>query len=403
MAFSAHGHFTSCDATSCQESYIRSSGGGGGGGRRTTAQNSAGSTPGTVYTGTAWTFHGDIKLISTQEGYKEAKGKVEFVTEFSSDSGPIAITHDDYDHYGGGHSDGHELRPISAREDGGELHIEIPHPHSAVMQAPTEPAAQPAADSKASTSTPAADPKATTQTVGAAAATTPEPKLTPVEVSKAKPSAMWLNPGTQSGPSAKSTTGSSRWLSAPTKKSVPSASSMFPSQPGPRQGDVGIPGLRSERPRPRGMAMPDPTGLNPGIKSQPRGMAGPDPLALIPGIKSQPGIRAQPGPLGNMNPPSINSQAPKQQRKASQAQPIGMGLIPGMGSATPKKSAHEILNLGLPAPSVKFIPGQTGHSHLHLNNSTSHHYYAKPAQSWRDLPLIKGGNMKITLYKLEPY
>jgi len=376
MAFSAHGHFTSCDATSCEARYLR--------GTRQSGSNTQVSTPGSVYTGTAWIFHGDINLISTPEGYKESKGRVEFVTEFDSESGPIAITHDDYGYYGEGHEHGDDLHIIQVENPhhgeghghGDDLHIIQVDSHPHVMQAPTEPAAQPAADSQASTSTPVADPnKATTSTVGAAA--TPEPQLTPVEVSKAKPSAMWLNPGTQTG-SAKSSTGSSRWLSQPAKKSNPSASSVFPSQPGPRQGDVGIPGLRSERPRPRGMAVPDP-------------------LALIPGAKSQP------GPLGGMNSPSIKSQAPKQQRKASQVQPIGMGLIPGMGSATPKKQAHEILNLGLPGPSIKFMPEQTGHSHLHLSNSTSHKYYAKAPQSWRDLPMIKGGNMKITLYKLEYY
>lgn len=68
------------DARSCEQEYVPASSGDSGH-RGLTAANYAREN-GTFYNGNGWIFRGKIHLIATTAGYKEAKGRVDFVTDF---------------------------------------------------------------------------------------------------------------------------------------------------------------------------------------------------------------------------------------------------------------------------------------------------------------------------------
>lgn len=76
----AKGYVAKVDAKGCEQTYVVPTAGTG---RRLAAANYARANE-TFYTGEAWIFRGKINLIATTGGYKEAKGKVEFITDFTN-------------------------------------------------------------------------------------------------------------------------------------------------------------------------------------------------------------------------------------------------------------------------------------------------------------------------------
>jgi hypothetical protein len=97
--FQARGYVAKIDAKGCEQAYVAPTAGTG---RRLAAVNYA-SVNETFYTGDAWLFRGKINMIATTGGYKEAKGRVEFVTDFLNGVA-VNITH------GYGYGDDDEYR-----------------------------------------------------------------------------------------------------------------------------------------------------------------------------------------------------------------------------------------------------------------------------------------------------
>jgi hypothetical protein len=76
--FQARGFAAKFDANSCEQEYVPP----GEDNRRGLLAANYAPANGTFYTGSGWIFRGKIHLIATNAGYKEAKGNVEFVTDF---------------------------------------------------------------------------------------------------------------------------------------------------------------------------------------------------------------------------------------------------------------------------------------------------------------------------------